>query len=158
MSTDSSYMLTWSSVIYNDLLAPWHRGRWSEAAGIACNRLLVAAIGVFLLLYGLWYPLKGSVWDYLAVTGTIYLSSISTLLIACCYWRRANAWGAVAAIATGAAIPSAFLIMQQLPATAELAARVGPYYSGIAAYLAAAAAMVLGSLVRDLVIGRPSAA
>lgn len=63
MSTDSSYMLTWGSVIYNDLLAPWHRGRWSERKGLACNRLIVAAIGLFLLAYGLWYPLQGNVWD-----------------------------------------------------------------------------------------------
>jgi SSS family solute:Na+ symporter len=150
MSTDSSYMLTWGSVIYNDLLAPWHRGRWSESTGLACNRLIVAAIGLFLLAYGLWYPLKGNVWDYLAVTGTIYLSSISTLLIACCYWQRANNWGAIAAIAAGAVIPSAFLVMEQFSVTSPLAKQVGPYYSGIAAYVAAAAAMVVGSLLKVL--------
>ena len=151
MSTDSSYMLTWGSVIYNDLLAPWHQGRWSERTGLLCNRLIVAAIGVFLLVYGLWYPLQGNVWDYLTVTGTIYLSSISTLLIACCYWRGANNWGAIAAIAAGAVIPTAFLVMQQLPATASLAQQVGPYYSGIAAYVAAAVAMIGGSLLKNLV-------
>jgi SSS family solute:Na+ symporter len=151
MSTDSSYMLTWGSVIYNDLLSPWHRGRWSESAGLACNRLIVAAIGLFLLGYGLWYPLKGNVWDYLAVTGTIYLSSISTLLIACCYWPRANNWGAIAAIGAGAVIPSTFLVLEQLSVTSPLAKQVGPYYSGIAAYVAAALAMVFGSLLKDLV-------
>jgi SSS family solute:Na+ symporter len=151
MSTDSSYMLTWGSVIYNDLLAPWHRGRWSESKGLAINRLIVAAIGLFLLAYGLWYPLKGNVWDYLAVTGTIYLASISTLLIACCYWSRANDWGAIAAIGAGALIPSAFLVMEQVPITSPLAKQVGPYYSGIAAYVIAATAMVTGSLLKDIV-------
>lgn len=151
MSTDSSYMLTWGSVIYNDLLSPWHRGRWSESAGLICNRLIVAAIGLFLLGYGLWYPLQGNVWDYLAVTGTIYLSSISTLLIACCYWPRANNWGAIAAIGAGAVIPSAFLVLEQLSVTSPLAKQVGPYYSGIASYVAAALAMVTGSLLKDLV-------
>jgi SSS family solute:Na+ symporter len=150
MSTDSSYMLTWGSVIYNDLLAPWHRGNWSERFGLFCNRSIVAAIGVFLLIYGLWYPLKGNVWDYLAVTGTIYLSSISALLIACCYWPRANNWGAIASIGAGAIIPSAFLVLEQLPATSLLAKQIGPYYSGIAAYVAAALAMVFGSLVKRL--------
>jgi SSS family solute:Na+ symporter len=154
MSTDSSYMLTWGSVIYNDLLAPLHRGRWPDRLGLLCNRLIVAAIGVFLLLYGLWYPMQGNVWDYLAVTGTIYLASISTLLIACCYWRRANNWGAIAAIATGAAIPSAYLVLQQIHP--NLAKQVGPYYSGIAAYVGAALAMVIGSLLKQIV--RPNVA
>lgn len=147
MSTDSSYMLTWGSVIYNDLLAPWHRGRWSERRGLLVNRLIVAGIGLFLLGYGLWYPLQGSVWDYLAVTGTIYLASISTLLVACCYWPAAHRLGALAAIATGAALPLGFLVMQQLPVTQPLARAVGPHYAGIAAFAGAAAAMVLGSLI-----------
>jgi SSS family solute:Na+ symporter len=154
MSTDSSYMLTWASVIYNDLFAPWHRGRWSDKTGLRCIRLIVAAIGVFLLLYGLWYPMQGNVWDYLAVTGTIYLASISTLLIACCYWRAANDWGAIAAIVTGAVIPTSFLVMQQLAATQAFTKSVGPYYSGIAAYVAAVVAMVAGSLLKNVM--RPS--
>jgi len=155
MSTDSSYMLTWGSVIYNDLLAPWHRGRWSEKTGLLCNRLIVAAIGLFLLLYGLWYPMQGNVWDYLAVTGTIYLASISTLLISCCYWRSANDWGAFAAIVTGAIIPTGFLIMQQLDSTRELTRTIGPYYSGMAAYLTAGSAMIAGSLLKNRL--RPTA-
>jgi SSS family solute:Na+ symporter len=148
MSTDSSYMLTWASVIYNDILAPFRKNRWSERKGILWNRCIVAAIGVFLLFYGLWYKLEGSLWDYLTVTGTIYLSSMSVLLVACCYWRRANNWGAGAAIISGAFFPVAFLVMQKLPSTASLARQIGPYYSGIAAYVIAALAMIVGSLLK----------
>jgi len=150
MSTDSSYMLTWGSVIYNDIMAPFRKTVWSDKKGILWNRCIVAVIGIFLLFYGLWYPLKGDLWTYLGVTGTIYMSSMSTLLIACCYWKRANNWGAAAAIVFGALIPVGFLIFQQLPATQVLAARIGPYYSGIAAYVAAGLAMVIGSLLKPL--------
>ena len=62
-------------------------------------------IGVFLLFWGLWYKLEGNLWEYLQITGAIYLASMSVLLIACCYWRRANNWGAIAAIVVGAALP-----------------------------------------------------
>ena len=51
------------------------------------------------------------------MTGTIYLASISTLLISCCYWRGANDWAAIAAITAGAIIPTSFLVLQQLDAT-----------------------------------------
>src|SRR3954464_1199691 len=111
MSTDSSYMLTWCSVIYNDIMAPFRKQPWSEKKGLFWNRTIIALIGIFLLLYGLWYPLKGDLWTYLGVTGTIYLASISVLLIACCYWRRANSWGAAAAIFISAVIPSTYLVM-----------------------------------------------
>ena len=148
MSTNSSYMLTWGSVIYNDIMAPFRKTRWSEKKGLFWNRSIIAFIGVFLLLYGLWYPLKGDLWTYLGVTGTIYLASISVLLIACCYWRRANSWGAGAAIFISAAIPITYLVSEQVPATADLAKAVGPYYSGIATYLLSGTAMVVGSLLK----------
>ncbi len=148
MSTDSSYMLTWCSVIYNDILAPFRKQPWSQRKGLFWNRTIIALIGIFLLLYGLWYPLKGDLWTYLGVTGTIYLASISVLLIACCYWRRANSWGAAASIVVSAVIPVSYLVMEQLPATAAFAKSVGPYYSGIATYLLSGAAMVVGSLLK----------
>jgi SSS family solute:Na+ symporter len=148
MSTDSSYMLTWGSVIYNDIMAPFRKKPWPEKKGLLWNRMIVAGIGVFLLLYGLWYPLKGDLWTYLGVTGTIYLASISVLLIACCYWKRANSWGAAASIVISAVIPGAYLVMEQLPSTASLAKEIGPYYSGIAAYVLSGLAMVVGSLLK----------
>ena len=148
MSTDSSYMLTWCSVIYNDILAPFRKQPWSQRKGLFWNRTIIALIGIFLLLYGLWYPLKGDLWTYLGVTGTIYLASISVLLIACCYWKRANSWGAAASIIVSAVIPVSYLVSEQLPSTAAFAKSIGPYYSGIATYLLSGAAMVIGSALK----------
>ena len=149
MSTDASYMLSWGSVIYNDIMAPFHKGAWSQRKGLIWNRAIIAVIGVFLLLYGLWYPLKGDLWTYLAVTGTIYLSSISVLLIACCYWKRANNWGACGSIIIGAVMPSAYLICEQLSSTEAFAQSIGPYKWGVATYVAVAVAMVAGSLLKE---------
>jgi solute:Na+ symporter, SSS family len=144
MSTDSSYMLTWTSVIYNDVIAPWRRPGWTDRKGLLLNRLLVAAIGVFLLFYGLWYPLRSDLWAYLGVTAAIYLASMSTLLVACCYWPRATPRGAAAAIVVGALIPVVYLVLEQV--SPGVRASVGPYWSGVAAYVGSALAMVAGSL------------
>ncbi len=147
MSTDSSYMLTWGSVIYNDIMAPFRKTAWSEKKGLFWNRAIIAIIGVFLLIYGLWYKLEGDLWTYLGLTGTIYLSSMSILLIACCYWKRANSWGAAASIFFGAMLPAATLVLQ----------KVGPYTDwfkrndtacGVATYVIVAFAMVIGSLLK----------
>jgi SSS family solute:Na+ symporter len=158
MSTDSSYMLTWCSVIYNDIMAPFRKQPWSEKRGLFWNRTIIALIGIFLLLYGLWYPLKGDLWTYLGVTGTIYLASISVLLIACCYWRKANSWGAAASIVVSALIPVSYLVMEQVPSTASLAKAIGPYYSGIATYVLSGAAMVIGSSLKPQTRSRQEAA
>ncbi len=154
MSTNSSYMLAWSSVIYNDIMEPIHQNKWSEKRGLYWNRLLIAGIGAFLLLYGLWYPLKGDLWVYLQITGTIYLASMTTILIAASYWKAANNWGAIAAIIVGSIIPTAFLIMQQLESTQHWTEAVGPYKTGIATYLLTGLAMVVGSGLKRWVKGR----
>jgi SSS family solute:Na+ symporter len=150
MSTDSSYMLTWGSVIYNDILAPFRKGRVSsEKRGILWNRAIVAAIGIYLLLFGLWFPIKGDIWNYLSVTGTIYLSSMSILLVAACYWKRANSWGAAGAIAFGALIPMTHLVLSLIPSTAHIAKDgIGDNVTGLSTYLMAGGAMVVGSLLK----------
>lgn len=152
MSTNSSYMLAWSSVIYNDIMEPIHKKQWSDKKSIRVNRMLVALIGIFLLVYGLWYPLKGDLWVYLQVTGTIYLSSMCTILIAACYWDQANNWGAIGAIIVGCVIPISFLVLQQIPSTAGLADQIGPYKSAISAYVLTAVAMVVGSKIKPLFV------
>ena len=170
MSTDSSYMLTWGSVIYNDVLGPFRRRRLSERAGILWNRFIVAGIGLFLLFWGLWYKLEGDLWAYLQLTGTIYLAAMSILLIACCYWRGANNWGAIAAIIVGAGwlfahLPGSFLdaagqavfkdgIAQTIGWKAKY---IGDAWLNIGTYAATAAAMVIGSLLKSA-LGRHDAA
>jgi len=148
MSTDSSYMLTWASVIYNDIVAPFRWKNWTEKKGLLLNRTIVALIGVFLLFYGLWYQMEGDLWDYLTLTGSIYLASMSVLLVACCYWRRANSWGAAGAIIAGAFFPAAFLVLSKLESTKEISAAIGPHLSGILAFAGAAAAMIVGSMLK----------
>jgi SSS family solute:Na+ symporter len=148
MSTDSSYMLGWASVIYNDILAPFRRRAWSDRRAILWSRWIVALIGVYLFVFGLLYTVEGNVWSYLLLTGSIYLSSMSVLLVACCYWRRANNWGALGAILLGAAVPIVHLSMEKIPATAQLAAAIGKDSAGIAAFVAAALGMISGSLLK----------
>ncbi len=148
MSTDSSYMLSWGSVIYNDILAPFRRQRQSDKRAILWNRCIVALIGVYLLVFGLLYKIEGNVWSYLLLTGSIYLSSMSVLLVACCYWKRANNWGALGAIILGAAVPIAHLSMEKIPATMKFAASIGKDTAGIAAFVAATLGMVIGSLLK----------
>jgi SSS family solute:Na+ symporter len=172
MSTDSSYMLTWGSVIYNDILAPLRRKTpWSEKKGILWNRCIIGVIGVYLLFWGLWYRLEGNLWEYCQTTGTIYLASMSILLIGSVYWKRANNWGAIAAIVVGAVLPvlsltlnlfvtvqvpvldaSGLQIMEDGQAITQTMGwarhRVGDNFVNIGTYVLVAVAMIVGSLLK----------
>ncbi len=154
MSTESSYMLSWGSVIYNDILAPFRKGGITQRRGLLWNRMIIALIGVFLFLYGLLYPLDQNIMDYLGITATIYLSSMTSLLIAACYWRKANDWGAAAAICTGAIMPLTFLVVEKATHFAAVnhffTEVIGVHLWGILTYFVTGAAMVMGSLLKSI--------
>jgi SSS family solute:Na+ symporter len=150
MSTDSGYMLTWATVIYNDLITPCLRQPLAPRHQLLLTRALVLAIAVFLLFYGLWYELPGNAWDYLAVTGNIYLASVFTLLVAGLYWPRANATGAAAALILGAIGPVTFLVL-------GTRYKIAPEIAGATSFALAAIGMVAGSLLRPPPAGAAAA-
>lgn len=140
MSTDSGYMLTWATVIYNDLIKPCLRHPLTPRGELVLTRGIVLGIAIFLLFYGLWYQMPGNAWDYLAVTGNIYLASVFTLLVAGLYWPRANATGAAAALVLGAIGPLGFLILGQKY-------QIAPEVAGASSFTLAALGMIAGSLL-----------
>jgi SSS family solute:Na+ symporter len=131
-------------VIYNDLITPCLKKPLAPAARLLLTRGLVLAIGIFLLFYGLWYKMPGNAWDYLAVTGTIYLASVFTLLVAALYWPRANAIGAYAALVLGAIGPLTFLIVN---AIVEKDKQISPELAGASSFALAFLGMIVGSLL-----------
>lgn len=111
MSTHDSYLLAWASVISQDVVAPL-RGekRLTDTQSILITRICVVVIGAFLLVWGIWYQLPESVWTYMAITGTIYLSGTATALVGGMYWKRASSTGALWAILGGlSCLPVLFL-------------------------------------------------
>jgi solute:Na+ symporter, SSS family len=101
MSTHDSYLLCWSSVITQDIIAPLRGNRLSTTARITLTRVLIVLIGLYILYWGLIYSGKQDVWDYMAVTGAVYFSGAFALLVGGLYWKRASATGAVLALLCG---------------------------------------------------------
>jgi len=144
MSTDSGYLLTWATVIYNDLIMPCMKKPLAPKTRLFITRALVLAIGLFLLFYGLWYQPPGNAWDYLAVTGNIYIASVFTLLVATLYWKRATAHGAFAALVLGAVGPITFLVVNLIVPKEK---QIHPEVAGAASFALAFLGMVIGSLL-----------
>jgi SSS family solute:Na+ symporter len=101
MSTHDSYLLCWSSVLTQDVVAPCADERLSTRARIWLTRAFIAVIGVFLLIWSLWYPLGQDLWDYMAVTGAVYFTGAFALLLFGIYWKRASTVGAYLSLLAG---------------------------------------------------------
>lgn len=101
MSTHDSYLLCWASCFTQDILAPLRGEDLDERQRILVTRVVVVLTGIFLLVFGLWYEAKQSLWNYMAVTGSIYFSGALTVVVAGMYWKRASRAGALAALLCG---------------------------------------------------------
>ncbi len=101
MSTHDSYLLSWSSVITQDIIAPLKKGQLSDKQRLLITRISIVTIGIFLLIWGLWFEAPVSLWNYMAVTGTIYLAGAFTVVAAGLYWKKASKTGATLALFAG---------------------------------------------------------
>lgn len=104
MSTHDSYLLCWSSVLTQDVVAPISEalGRpLSMSARIALSRVLIAAIGLYVLYWGLIYQGDDDIWDYMAITGAVYFTGAFAVLLGGLYWQKASSTGAFFALLSG---------------------------------------------------------
>lgn len=101
MSTHDSYLLSWSSVITQDIVAPIKKDKLSDKTRLLITRISIVCIGLFLLMWGLWFEAPVSLWNYMAVTGTIYLAGAFTVVVAGLYWKKASTTGATIALYAG---------------------------------------------------------
>lgn len=101
MSTHDSYLLCWSSVLTQDVVAPWFKNGLSSKTRLLLTRIFIVAIGIFILIWGLWYDLGQDLWDYMAISGAIYFTGAIALLVFGIYWKRASKTGAYLALICG---------------------------------------------------------
>jgi SSS family solute:Na+ symporter len=149
MSTYSAYLLAWSSVLARDVISCARPKDFSEQATIRITRVSAAVIGVFLLVFGLWYRIPDTAFQYLFITGAMYTAGALGCVAAGLYWPRANRAGAYACLALGALAPAGFLLLEKsretLPGWMAFVADVN--VAGMLSFLLAAAGMIVGSLL-----------
>jgi len=153
MSTYSAYLLAWSSVATRDVIACFRQTDLTARAQIWLTRTFAVSIGIFLLVFGLWYEIPDTAFQYLFITGAMYTAGALGCVAAGIYWRRANNVGAYCSLTLGALAPAGFLILEKsresLPAWLSYLTDVN--VSGLLSFVLAFAGMLVGSLVTQRV-------
>ncbi|MBN2456654.1 MAG: sodium:solute symporter family protein [Sedimentisphaerales bacterium] len=142
MSTHDSYLLCWSSVITQDVVAPLMKGKLNTPARIRLTRILIVVIGLYVLYWGMVYKGSDDVLDYMAVTGAVYFTGAFALLTGGLYWSRASSTGAMLALIAGFSPLLGLEPVQKLIGINVSSARIGLLSIGIVI-----TALVLGSLM-----------
>ncbi len=148
MSTYSAYLLAWSSVLARDVIGCVRPGGLSDRATMTVTRIAAGVIGVFLLIFGFWYQIPDTAFQYLYVTGAMYISGALSCVAAGLYWPRATSTGAYASLIFGAIAPAGFLVLEKsraiLPAWLSVLTDVN--VAGLISFFLAAGGMIIGSL------------
>ena len=149
MSTYSAYLLAWSSVITRDVIACLRPNNFDEKTTIFITRVFAGLIGFFLLVFGLWYKIPDTAFQYLFITGAMYTAGALGCVAAGLYWSKANNVGAYSALALGAIAPVLFLLLEKSRDTLPgwLAVFTDVNISGLLSFVLAAAGMYFGSIL-----------
>ena len=149
MSTYSAYLLAWSSVITRDVIACLRPNNFDEKTTIFITRVFAGLIGFFLLVFGLWYKIPDTAFQYLFITGAMYTAGALGCVAAGLYWSKANNVGAYSALALGAIAPVLFLLLEKSRETLPgwLAFFTDVNVSGLLSFVLAAAGMYFGSIL-----------
>ncbi|MFC1564957.1 sodium:solute symporter [candidate division KSB1 bacterium] len=144
MSTHDSYLLSWSSVITQDIVAPLKKEKLTDSKRLLVTRICIVCIGIFLLVWGLWFEAPVSLWNYMAVTGTIYLAGAFTVVVAGLYWKKASSTGAMIALLAGLL---AILGIGPWTSGENVAWYMSDKFIGIMTFIIAFIGMIAGSLL-----------
>lgn len=136
MSTYSSYLLAFSSILAQDVVAPGRKRRMEGRELVRVVQGGVLLIAVFIYLWGAFYHFPESVFRYITVTGSLSFAATLTVLVGGIYWKRASVHGAYYAFAASAIPP---LVCLAVPA-------MNPTYAGLLSFTLAPAGLWLGSL------------
>jgi SSS family solute:Na+ symporter len=149
MSTYSAYMLAWSSVAARDIIGPLRRQPLSDRGSIALTRVVTGFIGAFILVFGFYYEIPATAFQYTAITGAMYAAGAFGCVAAGLYWKRATVVGAYCSLACGGLAPIGFLVLDQMKSSlpAGLLFLIDVNVSGFLSFFLAALGMIVGSLL-----------
>ncbi|MFC1508459.1 sodium:solute symporter [Candidatus Omnitrophota bacterium] len=149
MSTYASYLLAWASVITRDVIWAIYKEQLSEKTLMTITKVWVGAIGIFLLVFGLFYDIPSSSLKYIFITGSMYTAGAISAVGFGLYWKKSNNIGAYAALITGAASPLGFLILENFTESLPPALLwiTNPNIAGFLSFGLGAVGMVAGSLL-----------
>lgn len=98
ISTGNNYLFSPTANLVNDLFSRYLSPRASNRTILVVSRLLLVLVGIWSLYqaFGTQSILAKALYAY-----TVYSAALTPVILAAFYWRRANSYGAVSAIAAG---------------------------------------------------------
>jgi SSS family solute:Na+ symporter len=145
MSTYSSYLLSWSSVVSQDLIGTTIKlvtgKELSSDKQLLISRITIAVVMIFIIWWSLFHKIEGYLYFYLNMTGMLFIPGTLVCLTFGIYWAKTRSTGAFLAITLGAIPPIAYLVLPENIKTAYASEM------GWGGFLLALIGMLIGNLL-----------
>ena len=117
MSTYSSYLLSWSSVVSQDIIGSILKfilkRELSNKTQLIISRITMAAVMIFIIWWSLFHKIEGYLYFYLNMTGMLFIPGVIMGVAFGIYWKKARSGGAYTAITLGMIPPILYLVLPQ---------------------------------------------
>jgi len=147
MSTYASYLLSWSSVVSQDIIGSAiflvTKKKLNSKNQLLVSRITMVAVMLFIIWWSLFHEMEGYLYFYLNMTGMLFIPGVLICVALGIYWKKSRTLGAYLAITFGAIPPMLYLIWPL--EVKEYASEIG--WGG---FLVALVGMVLGSVIQNI--------
>lgn len=148
MSTYASYLLSWSSVVSQDIVGVIFKAVTkrdiSSKRQLLISRITVAVVMIFIIWWSLFHKLEGYLYFYLQMTGMLFLPGALVSIGLGVYWKKARNLGAYLAFTFGAIPPLLYLFLSE-----EVKNEWASVF-GWGGFLLALIGMLVGSFIQNM--------
>lgn len=125
VTTDNSFIHSWSSIFIQDVVIPITGKRLPPKKHIRLLKMSVVGVACFAFTWSMVFPLKEWIFMYFQITSSLFLSGAGISLIGALYWKKGTVQGAWGAILTGLALSITGILLRQfwhlIPGALEVA-------------------------------------
>ena len=149
MSTYSSYLLSWSSVVSQDIVGVVIKSFTGKEIPperqLKISRITMALVMIFIVWWSLFHSLEGYLYFYLQMTGMLFLPGTFVCITLGIYWKKARTAGAYLAFTLGALPPLLYLVLPEEMKTSWASE------FGWGGFLLAFIGMIIGSVIQNVI-------
>lgn len=113
ISCDTSYMLSWSSIIVQDVILPFRRKPFSPKEQIRLLRVLIAFVAAFAFCFSFFFGQVDYILMFFAITGAIWLGGSGPCIVGGLYWKRGTTAGAWTGMIAGSSLAVLAIVLQK---------------------------------------------
>ncbi len=148
MSTYASYLLSWSSVVSQDIIGSiitfTTKKELDSKKQLLVSRITMRAVMMFIIWWSLFHEMEGYLYFYLNMTGMLFIPGVLICVAFGIYWKKARTLGAYMAITFGAILPMMYLIWPK--EVQDYASEIG--WGG---FVVSLLGMLIGSFIQNII-------